>query len=49
MVKDVRMKINPYGIVVNGEQMGVNYDDLNSDGIMVNDEKYTKKYTNYAK
>ena len=42
MVKDDRIKINPYGIVVNGEQMKVNYNELNSNGIMVNDEKYTK-------
>ena len=42
MVKDDRIKINPYGIVVNGEQMKVNYNELNGNGIMVNDEKYTK-------
>ena len=40
--KMIKIKINPYGIVVNGEQMKVNYNELNSNGIMVNDEKYTK-------
>ena len=42
MVRVVRMRINPYGIVVNGEQMGVNYDDLISDGTMVSDENTAK-------
>ena len=42
MVRVISRKINPYGLVVNGGQMEVNYDDLISDGIVVSDEKYSK-------
>ena len=44
MVRVISKKINPYGLVVNGEQMGVNYDDLVSNEIMVSDEKYSKNF-----
>ena len=46
MVRVISKKINPYGLVVNGEQIGVNYDDLISNEIMVNDEN-TAKISNY--